>query len=161
MIARLDQLKSDDDLKAKLGRSEWDLIACDEAHKMSASYFGGEIKETKRYKLGKLLGTVCRHYLLLTATPHNGRDEDFQLFMALLDGDRFEGKPRQGTHTEVARHDAPTVQGGDEDLRRQAALPGAYRHLGQLQALRWRNPSLPGGDRLRQRRNEPCRAAEP
>ena len=101
MIARLDQLKNDDDLKAKLERSDWDLIVCDEAHKMSASYFGGEVKETKRYKLGKLLSTVCRHYLLLTATPHNGRDEDFQLFMALLDGDRFEGKPRQGTHSDV------------------------------------------------------------
>jgi superfamily II DNA or RNA helicase len=44
MIARLDQLKNDDELKAKLERSDWDLIVCDEAHKMSASYFGGEIK---------------------------------------------------------------------------------------------------------------------
>jgi hypothetical protein len=24
----------------------------------------------------------------MTATPHNGKEEDFQLFMALLDGDR-------------------------------------------------------------------------
>jgi hypothetical protein len=28
----------------------------------------------------------------MTATPHNGKEEDFQLFMALLDGDRFEGR---------------------------------------------------------------------
>jgi hypothetical protein len=34
----------------------------------------------------------------MTATPHNGKDEDFQLFMALLDGDRFEGKFRDGVH---------------------------------------------------------------
>ncbi len=27
----------------------------------------------------------------MTATPHNGKEEDFQLFMALLDADRFEG----------------------------------------------------------------------
>jgi hypothetical protein len=27
----------------------WDLIVCDEAHKMSATFFGGEIKYTKRY----------------------------------------------------------------------------------------------------------------
>jgi superfamily II DNA or RNA helicase len=35
---------------------DWDLIICDEAHRMAASYFGGEVKETQRHKLGKLLG---------------------------------------------------------------------------------------------------------
>ena len=35
----------------------------------------------------------------MTATPHNGKEEDFQLFMALLDGDRFEGNFRDGVHT--------------------------------------------------------------
>ena len=34
----------------------------------------------------------------MTATPHNGKEEDFHLFMALLDADRFEGKFRDGTH---------------------------------------------------------------
>ncbi len=31
-------------------------------------------------------------------TPHNGKDEDFHVFLSLLDGDRFEGKPRDGAH---------------------------------------------------------------
>jgi 5S rRNA maturation endonuclease (ribonuclease M5) len=35
----------------------------------------------------------------LTATPHNGKPEDFQLFLALLDSDRFEGKFRDGVHS--------------------------------------------------------------
>ena len=74
------------------------LIVWDEAHKMSATYFGGEIKYTKRYKLGQLLSGLTRHFLLMTATPHNGKEEDFQLFMALLDGDRFEGRFRDGAH---------------------------------------------------------------
>ncbi len=39
------------------------------------------------------------HFLLMSATPHNGKEEDFQLFMALLDGDRFENRSRQGVHT--------------------------------------------------------------
>src|SRR5438552_4428763 len=65
---------------------------------MSATYFGGEITYTKRYRLGQLLSTLTRHFLLLTATPHRGKEEDFQLFMALLDGDRFEGKFRDGVH---------------------------------------------------------------
>ncbi len=34
----------------------------------------------------------------MTATPHNGKEADFQLFLALLDGDRFEGKFRDGVH---------------------------------------------------------------
>ena len=66
---------------------------------MSAHYFGNEVKETKRYKLGKLLGGITRHFLLMTATPHSGHEADFQLFMALLDADRFEGKYRDGVHT--------------------------------------------------------------
>ena len=98
MIARLDKLSRDEDAQLKLVKSDWDLIVCDESHKMSASFFGGEIKETKRYKLGKLLGSITRNFLLMTATPHNGKEEDFQLFMALLDGDRFEGKFRDGVH---------------------------------------------------------------
>ncbi|MBD2075493.1 DUF3883 domain-containing protein [Phormidium sp. FACHB-592] len=99
LIVRLDKLSRNDELQAKLAQTDWDLVVCDEAHKMSASFFGGEVKETKRYKLGKLLSNVTRHFLLMTATPHNGKEEDFQLFMALLDGDRFEGKFRDGVHT--------------------------------------------------------------
>jgi SNF2 family DNA or RNA helicase len=91
VIARLDKLSRDDVVQAKLKAShDWDLIVVDEAHKMSASIFTGELKETKRYKLGKLAGQITRHFLLMTATPHNGKEEDFQLFMALLDADRFE-----------------------------------------------------------------------
>ncbi|HEY8743501.1 MAG TPA: helicase-related protein, partial [Chloroflexota bacterium] len=95
-IARLDHLARNDELQAKLAQSDWDLIVCDEAHKMSAVTFGQEVRETRRYKLGKLLSGCCRHFLLLTATPHNGKEEDFQRFMALIDPDRFEGRPREG-----------------------------------------------------------------
>ena len=98
VICRLDKLSRDEDVQAKLEQTDWDLIVCDEAHKLSATYFGNEIKYTKRYRLGQLLGTLTRHFLLLTATPHNGKEADFQLFMALLDGDRFEGKYRDGVH---------------------------------------------------------------
>ncbi len=100
-IARLDKLSRNEEVQAKLQAPEcrWDLIVCDEAHKMSATFFGGEIKYTKRYRLGQLLSGLTRHFLLMTATPHNGKEEDFQLFMALLDGDRFEGRFRDGVHT--------------------------------------------------------------
>ena len=99
-IARLDKLARDEEVQPKLGAPDcrYDLIVCDEAHKMSATFFGGEIKYTKRYRLGQLLSGITRHFLLMTATPHNGKEEDFQLFLALLDGDRFEGRFRDGVH---------------------------------------------------------------
>ena len=99
LIVRLDMAARSDELKAKLvAAPEWDLVICDEAHRMSASYFGGEVKETQRHKLGKLLGTRTRNLLLMSATPHNGKEADFQLFMGLLDADRFEGRFREGVH---------------------------------------------------------------
>ena len=99
-IARLDKLARDEDLQAKLNAPEcrWDLIVCDEAHKLSATFFGGEVRYTKRHRLGQLLSKLTRHFLLMTATPHNGKEADFQLFLALLDGDRFEGRFRDGVH---------------------------------------------------------------
>ncbi|MDZ7753018.1 MAG: helicase-related protein [Gammaproteobacteria bacterium] len=100
VIARLDKLSRNESVQEKLKAPEcrWDLVVCDEAHKFSATFFGGEVKYTKRYRLGQLLSTLTRHFLLMTATPHNGKEEDFQLFMALLDGDRFEGRFRDGVH---------------------------------------------------------------
>jgi SNF2 family DNA or RNA helicase len=105
LITRLDHLSRNEELQARLAQSEWDLVVCDEAHKMSAHYFGSEVKETKRYKLGKLLGEITRHLLLMTATPHSGKPEDFGLFMALLDSDRFAGRVRGKKEEEAGARD--------------------------------------------------------
>lgn len=98
LVARVDQLSRNEDLQEKLRLSHWDLVVVDEAHKLSASYFGNKVNKTKRFQLGELLGSITRHFLLMTATPHNGKEEDFQLFMSLLDSDRFYGKFRDGAH---------------------------------------------------------------
>ncbi len=98
IIARLDQLSRNEEYQEKLKATEWDLIVVDEAHKLSANYFGNKVNKTKRFQLGELLGSITRHFLLMTATPHNGKEEDFQIWLSLLDGDRFYGKFREGAH---------------------------------------------------------------
>ncbi len=98
LICRLDQLSRNEDFQEKLKNTEWDLIIVDEAHKLSANYFGNKVNKTKRFQLGEMLGSITRHFLLMTATPHNGKEEDFQIWLSLLDGDRFYGKFREGAH---------------------------------------------------------------
>ena len=63
-----------DDPLALLDASDWDLIVVDEAHRMSANYYGGELDTTRRYQLGQRLGEITRHLLLMTATPHAGSE---------------------------------------------------------------------------------------
>jgi superfamily II DNA or RNA helicase len=96
MIARLDQISRADELRAKLEMAEWDLVIVDEAHKMSAHLYGDELKRTKRFLLGEVLRDRARHLLLLSATPHNGKNEDFLAFLTLLDAERFAGRLRDG-----------------------------------------------------------------
>ena len=98
LIVRLDQLARSEELQAKLAQAkegkEWDLVIVDEAHKMSAHLYGPRLEKTKRFQLGEKLRDQARNLLLLTATPHNGKDEDFLAFMTLLDRDRFAGRLR-------------------------------------------------------------------
>ena len=98
LIVRLDQMSRSDEAQDKLCLASWDLVVFDEAHKLSAQFQGKEVKRTKRFNFAEKLGAHTRHLLLMTATPHNGKEEDFQLFLSLLDTDRFYGKFRDGVH---------------------------------------------------------------
>jgi superfamily II DNA or RNA helicase len=62
----------------------WDLIICDEAHRL-----GGSTDQVARYRLGKALAEAAPYLLLLSATPHQGKTAGFQRLMALLDRDEF------------------------------------------------------------------------
>jgi superfamily II DNA or RNA helicase len=109
LIVRLDQMARNPDLQRKLVATRWDLVIFDEAHNLAAHYFGSKLEKTFRYELAELLGGHTRHLLLMTATPHNGKEEDYQLFLALLDGDRFYGKfLGEGVHKSTP----PTSCGG-------------------------------------------------
>lgn len=75
-IASIDYLKQDNILEY-LSDAELDLIIIDEAHKLKLN--------TQRLKLGKILSNKTNFMMFLTATPHDGRDEDFLARMQLLD----------------------------------------------------------------------------
>ena len=62
----------------------WDLIICDEAHRL-----GGSTEQVARYRLGKTLAEAAPYLLLLSATPHQGKTAGFQRLMALLDREEF------------------------------------------------------------------------
>ncbi len=98
LIIRLDQVSRNEELRDQLCNVPWDLAIFDEAHKCAAHYFGNKLTKTKRFVLAEKLGAASRHLLLMTATPHNGKEEDYQLFLSLLDSDRFYGKFRDGVH---------------------------------------------------------------
>jgi superfamily II DNA or RNA helicase len=98
LIVRLDQLSRNEELQEKLCAAGWDLAIFDEAHKLAAHYFGSKLEKTARFRFAEKLGSSVRHLLLTTATPHNGKEEDYQLFLSLLDSDRFYGKFRDGVH---------------------------------------------------------------
>lgn len=98
LIVRLDQFSRNEELQEKLCAPGWDLVVFDEAHKLSAHYYGSKLEKTARFRFAEKLGSHTRHLLLMTATPHSGKEEDYQLFLSLLDSDRFYGKFRDGVH---------------------------------------------------------------
>ena len=117
LIARMDQLSRSEELMAKVQASDWDLVIVDEAHKMSAHRYGDELRRTKRFVLGETLRECTRHFLLLTATPHNGKNEDFLAFMTLIDPERFAGRLRDGGGSD-AGGDGPSVPDVSDVMRR-------------------------------------------
>lgn len=85
-----------------LGVEPYDLVVFDEAHKLSASRIGRRVDKTRRYALAEALAGVpdphpafrglvwaARHLLLLTATPHMGRESPYHHLWRLLDPDVF------------------------------------------------------------------------
>ncbi|WP_070332385.1 DEAD/DEAH box helicase [Pseudomonas aeruginosa] len=62
----------------------WDLMIIDESHRM-----GGSTDQVARYKLGAALAEAAPYLLLLSATPHQGKTDQFLRLMQLLDREAF------------------------------------------------------------------------
>ncbi len=84
IITSMDFAKRDE-MIGSLQSAQFDLIVVDEAHKMAAYRYGDKVNKTSRYKLGEILSSNSEHLLFLTATPHKGDNENFRLFLDLLE----------------------------------------------------------------------------
>ena len=122
LIVSVDRAKRKERM-AQLQKATWDLVICDEAHQLSAHLVGSKIDRTQRYRLGELLSNQTRHLLFLTATPHNGREGDFQLFLKLLNSQWFD-PARQPLHA-LSQVDAAALMRRmvKEELRRFDGKP--------------------------------------
>lgn len=72
--------------------ASWDLVIIDESHRM-----GGSTEQVARYKLGAALAEAAPYVLLLSATPHQGKTDQFLRLMQLIDRDAF---PDEGSVTQ-------------------------------------------------------------
>lgn len=62
----------------------WDLVVVDEAHRL-----GGSTDQVARFKLGQGLAEASPYFLLLSATPHQGKTDAFHRLVSLLDAQQF------------------------------------------------------------------------
>ena len=63
----------------------YDLVVFDEAHKLSARYESdGTVDKSKRYELAERITAQGKNLLLLTATPHMGKDDAYYFLWRLL-----------------------------------------------------------------------------
>jgi superfamily II DNA or RNA helicase len=133
VIASMDYAKRDA-ADSAAGRSvrdailqcSWDLVIVDEAHKASASQYGDEVKPTKRYRLIEELSRSphVHHMIFLTATPHQGKEEQFRLFLRLLDPDQFEAIDQEEVGKLLAEDRCPFfMRRTKEDLRDFSGRP--------------------------------------
>ena len=62
----------------------WDLVIVDEAHRL-----GGSTDQVARFKLGQGLCEAAPYFLMLSATPHQGKTDAFHRLVSLLDAQAF------------------------------------------------------------------------
>jgi ERCC4-related helicase len=91
-IASIDTLKRKEHKRVLLENRKWDLIIFDEAHRLSAMDYGsGKVEKTQNYRLAEEVRHkhYCEAMLLLTATPHQGEENNsrFKNILYLLEDD--------------------------------------------------------------------------
>ncbi|MFV8780915.1 DEAD/DEAH box helicase [Microbulbifer sp. SA54] len=90
VIASIDRLKSDEHLELLRHAEPWDLVIFDEAHRLSRRQYGMKFDSSQRFDLARTLRPLTKAMVLLTATPHQGKQDKFQSLLQLLRPERKE-----------------------------------------------------------------------
>lgn len=88
VIGSIDRLKNEDHRDMLFQAEPWDLVIVDEAHRLSRRLYGRTYETSQRYGLLHQLRNHTESVLLLTATPHQGREDSFTALLELLHPDR-------------------------------------------------------------------------
>ena len=84
-IVSLDTLRQEKMQEYLFEAPPYDLIVFDEAHKLSARFeWDGTVTKSKRYQLVERIAAGGRSLLLLTATPHMGKNDAYYFLWRLL-----------------------------------------------------------------------------
>ena len=84
VIASIDRLKSPNHLPLIEASGRWDLIIFDEAHRLTRKESGRSFRSSQRFELAAMLREHTDNLLLLTATPHQGANDQFGALIELL-----------------------------------------------------------------------------
>lgn len=84
VIASIDRLKNEETLEQLVSSGYWDLIIFDEAHRLTRTQMGNKYSMSGRYHLARKLRRLTDSLILLSATPHQGKQDQFQALLELL-----------------------------------------------------------------------------
>lgn len=104
VIASIDRLKQDAGLQNILMSEGWDLVIFDEAHRLTRNEYGRQYKASQRFKLGAILRQKTENMFLLTATPHQGKQDQFQALLELVRPEWKKEFRKLALHPELLRH---------------------------------------------------------
>jgi len=88
VIGSIDRFKSENHTDMLLQAEHWDLVIVDEAHRLTRRQYGNKFDASQRYSLLRKLRQRTEHVLLLTATPHQGKEDSFVGLLELLRPER-------------------------------------------------------------------------
>jgi superfamily II DNA or RNA helicase len=84
VIGSLDLLKAEPHLERLMQADYWDIVVFDEAHRLSRAQYGLSFAASERFRLAARLRKRTDAILLLSATPHQGKQDKFQALLEII-----------------------------------------------------------------------------